>query len=60
MPDLEAILTSAACLGAMRGLMFKKDCELPWPTRILRWWLFAMLALYVSGFVANSYVKWFF
>lgn len=40
-------------------LVMKKDSELPWVTRLARWYGFACAAAYAGGWVAHKYMEWF-
>lgn len=42
-------------LKILRWFMFKKDCELPWVTRIGRW----AILVFGIGWIAHCFMNWF-
>lgn len=54
-----AALIGGAFSPVLRWIVMKRDCELPWVTRMLRWAFAILGVLYATGFVAKSYMEWF-
>lgn len=54
-----AAVVGAAFSPMMRWLVMKKDQDLPWVVRIVRWAAAILGIAYAAGFVAKSFVEWF-
>ena len=52
-------ILSAGLAPMLMRLVMKKDSELPWVTRLARWYGFACAAAYAGGWVAHKYMEWF-
>lgn len=55
----QAAAVAAIFSPVMRWIVMKKDKELPWAIRLLRWVLSACACVYAIGFVLHSLSEWF-
>lgn len=55
----QAAAVAAIFSPVMRWIVMKRDKELPWVVRFVRW-AFAILGVaYAAGFVVKSFMEWF-
>lgn len=57
---MEEFIRALGLVGPVMGwLSVKKNSELPWVSRLLRWAIGVGPSAYVLAYVVNSYLDWF-